>query len=70
MQKPWRVLFTGLLLVACSTCFIIKLRTSILGMEPPTMGSTLSNQSLIKKMPYKLAYSGPYGGFLVFGFLI
>jgi hypothetical protein len=41
-----------LLTLACSTCFLIEPGTTSLGMEPPTMGWTLSRQSLIEKIPY------------------
>ena len=43
--------------MACSTCFIIKLGTTSPGVAPPTMGWALPHQSLIKKMPHRLAYS-------------
>jgi hypothetical protein len=36
MQRSWRVLLTGLLLMACSACFLIKLRTTSPGMAGPT----------------------------------
>jgi hypothetical protein len=35
------VLLTGLLPLACSACFLIKPRTTIPGMAPPTMGWAL-----------------------------
>ena len=48
MQKPCRVLPTGLFLVACSA----RPR-----MTPSTMRWAWPHQSLIKKIPYKLAYT-------------
>ena len=48
MQRPWRVLLTGLLLMVCSA------RTTSLGMAQPTLGQALPSQSLIKKMSYGL----------------
>ena len=56
MQGPQRVLLTGLLLMACSACFLIESRTTSPGMAPPTMGWALPCQSLIREMNYKLAY--------------
>ena len=52
MQRPWRVLLTGLLLMTCSTCFLIEPRTTCLGVAPPTVGWALHHLSLVKKMPY------------------
>jgi hypothetical protein len=52
MQRPWRVLLTGLLPMACSACFVIKPRTTSTGVAPPTMGWALLNRWLIEKMPY------------------
>jgi hypothetical protein len=43
MQRPWRMLLTGLLLVACSACSLIEARSTSPGMELPP------HQSLIKK---------------------
>jgi hypothetical protein len=59
MQRPWRSVAYWLVIMACSTCFLIKPRTTSLGREPSTMGWALSHKSLIKKkkMPYRLAYS-------------
>jgi hypothetical protein len=39
MQRPWRVLLTGLLPLAFSACSLIEPKTIIPGMAPPTMGS-------------------------------
>ena len=50
------VLFTDLLIMACSACFLTEPRTTSPGMAPPAMGWTLPHQSLIKKMPYRPAY--------------
>jgi hypothetical protein len=38
MQRPWRVLLTGFLPLACSACFLIEPRTTSPWMAPPTMG--------------------------------
>jgi hypothetical protein len=46
------VLFTLLIMIACSACFLIVPRTISLGMAPPIMNLALLHQSLIKKMPY------------------
>ena len=46
------VLLTGLLPVACSTCFLIEPRTTRAGMTPPTMGWALPHWSVIEKMPH------------------
>lgn len=51
------VLFTGLLIMTCLACILIGPRTTNPGMAPPTMGGVLPHQSLIKQMPYRLAYS-------------
>ena len=42
---------------ACPSCFIIVPMTDRPGAQPPTMGWARSQQSLIKEMPYRLAYS-------------
>lgn len=47
---------TGLLLIACSACFLLEARTMCLGVALLTMGWGLPHQPLIKKMPYMLAY--------------
>jgi hypothetical protein len=58
MQRPWRSAAYWIALMACSACFLIEPRTTSLGMAPPTMGIPHGpHQSLIKKMPNKLAYS-------------
>jgi hypothetical protein len=46
MQRPCGMLLTDLLLMACSASP---------AMAPPTMNWALSQESLIKKMPYRLA---------------
>ena len=51
MQRPWRVLLSGLVIMACSVCFLIEPRTTRPGMAPPTIDWTLSHQSL-KKISY------------------
>jgi hypothetical protein len=52
------VLFTGLLPMACSTCFLRESRTTWPGVAPPTMHWTLPHQSLVKKMPYRSPFQG------------
>ena len=56
MQRPWRGAAYWLFLGACSVCFLIENRTTSPGMTLTTMGRTPPYQSLIKKMPYRLAY--------------
>ena len=51
------VLLTGLLLMACSPCFLIKCSTIRPGMASPIMDWCLPHQTLIKKMPYRPACS-------------
>jgi hypothetical protein len=58
MQRAWKVMLNDLVLIACSACFLIEPRTTSSGMAIPTMGWALPCQSLVKKMPYRLAY-GP-----------
>ena len=48
------VLLTDFLLMACSLCFLIEPKATSPGMAPPTMGWTLSHQSLIKKCATEL----------------
>ena len=48
MQRPWRMLLTGLLCRACSACFLIEPRTTSLGMAPRPSYPW----SLIEKMHY------------------
>lgn len=48
---------TGLLLLACLTCFLIGLSTTSPGMGPPKMDWALPHQSLIKKASYRSAYN-------------
>lgn len=50
-------LLIGLFLIACSVCFLNKLRTTSPEITPPTMFWALSPWSLIKNLPYRLAYS-------------
>ena len=42
----------GLLLLACSICFLIELRITNPGITSATMDWALTHQSLIKKRPY------------------
>jgi hypothetical protein len=44
-------------LLACSFCFLIEPKATSAGMLPCTMGWALPHQLLIKKTPYRLAYS-------------
>lgn len=62
MQRPGRGLLTGLLFVAWSPHFLIEPRTTRSGMALPTVGWALLHQLLIKKMPYRFAYSLNCGG--------
>jgi len=50
-------MITGLLLMACSACFLIEQKTTSLGRAQSTMGWALHHQSLIKNMACRLAYS-------------
>ena len=52
-----RMLLTGLFPMACSACWLIEPRKTNPGMTPPTMGWALPYKSLIKKTPYRPAYS-------------
>jgi hypothetical protein len=49
MQRPLRSIGTGLLILACSACFVIKPKNSSPELGPPTIGLVLPYQSLIKK---------------------
>lgn len=60
MKRLWKG--TGLLLMACSLCFLIERSTTSQGVAPPTMGRVLQNQSPIKKMPYRLTAAQSYRG--------
>ena len=53
------VAMEGCYLLACSTCFLVELRTTSSGMAPPTMGCVFPHQSLIKKMPYSWKLCSP-----------
>jgi hypothetical protein len=55
------MLFTGLLQIACSVCFLIDSRVPSPGTAPPIMYWAFSHQSLIKKMSYRFAYIWSYG---------
>ena len=57
MQRPWRELLTGLLLVACSARFLLETRTTSPGVATPTMVWALPHIALIEKMPYRLTYN-------------
>jgi hypothetical protein len=56
VQRPWRVLLTGLLLMTCSAYFHIEPRTTSSGMVPPTM-DWAHHQSFTKTIPYRPVYS-------------
>lgn len=51
MQRPWRVLLTGLLFIASSACFLQKPGV------PATMGWAFSYQLLVMKMLSRLTYN-------------
>jgi len=51
------MLLTELLIMACLAYFLTALGTTSPGLLFLTMALVLPNQSLIKKMPYRLAYS-------------
>ena len=51
------MLATGLLIMAFSDCFLIVHRTTSFRLAPPRAYWTFPHHSLIKKMPYRLAYS-------------
>jgi hypothetical protein len=51
------MLLTGLLIMACSPCSLKEIKATSPGMAWPTMGWAILHQSLIKKMPYRFAYS-------------
>ena len=57
MQRPWRVLLTGLLPLVCSACFLIEPKTTSPEMAPPTMGPpTLDHQP--RKCPTARSHGG------------
>lgn len=62
-------LLTGLLLLACSICFLIPLRTTCPGIDPPTLGWAFPHQQLIKKCPTDLPTSNLMEAFSHFRFL-
>lgn len=47
----------GCCLMACSARLLVEPRTMSPRVSAPTVGWALPHQSLIKKMPYRLAYS-------------
>jgi hypothetical protein len=51
------VLLTDLLSMACSACFLIESKTISPGVASSPMSRVPPQQSLIKKLPYRLAYS-------------
>jgi len=64
-------LLTGLLLMACSACFLIPSRTTFRGVAPPSMAGFPPPpcQSLIKKTPHRLASSQSGGSIFSIEFL-
>lgn len=50
------LLLIDLLLMAFSACFLLELRTTCPGVEPPTVSWALPYQLLIEKMLHRLAY--------------
>jgi hypothetical protein len=56
MQRPWKNPAYWLV-PHSSACFLIELRTICLRVAPPTMSWAFTHQSIIKKLPYRLAYS-------------
>lgn len=57
MQRPWRSVAYWHTPSACSVCFLKERRTTCPGTAPPAMDWVLSQQSLIKKMFVRLAFS-------------
>ena len=57
MQRPWKDAAYWIVPYACSVCFLAVLRATSPRTAPPTMSWACPYQSLIKKMPYRLAYS-------------
>ena len=45
-----------IMFMACSACCLTEPGATRSGLGPPTMSWALPHQSLIKKMPYRLAY--------------
>lgn len=54
MEIPWKDASYWLVSIACSPGFLIEYRTTSYGLTPPKMGWALAQQSLIKKIPYRL----------------
>lgn len=52
-----QVLLTDLLPMVYSAFVLVEPRITSSRVAPPTMSTALAQQSLIKKLPYKLAYS-------------
>ena len=48
--------FTGLFVIDCSVCYLLEPRFNKPRLVPPKIVWVLHHQSLIKKMPYMLAY--------------
>jgi hypothetical protein len=69
MQRPWRMLLTGLHLMACSVCFLIEPRTTSPQMAPSTRGWALPHQSLIQKKK-KCLTAACYGALFNLGSLL
>jgi hypothetical protein len=64
MQRPWRVLFTGLLPLACTACFLIEPKTTSVGMAPPTMGPPSLITNWENALQLDLMEAFPRGSFL------
>jgi hypothetical protein len=60
MQRPWRVLLTGLLPKAFLACCLAELRTTSPGMKLLSRVCPLPHQSLIEKMPYSFILWRPF----------
>ena len=54
MAGTWRQKLKGLLLVACSACFLTEPRTTSPELAPPTIEEPFPHQLLGKKMFYSL----------------
>lgn len=50
MQRPWRMLLTGLLFMVCSACFFVATRWA----TPPTVNWVLRYPSSVKEMLRRL----------------
>jgi hypothetical protein len=65
MQRPWRVLLTGLLPMTCLACFLRDLRTSSPGWPHPSWSGSTPHHSLRKcstGLPAAQSYRGIFSG--------